>query len=113
MGTIKEMYKEWQDLKNKSLSYQRAGIDDNMTDEMYQKHSAMRNRIEEIEKEMFPLLPDQERVVFDKTEATDAEEQLDRFYTNNCLIHWIKIKEEINVKDNLVDGEVVFAPIPK
>lgn len=109
---IKEMYTEWKSLKNESINYQRAGIDDMMTDKMHERDTYVFNRIKEIEEEMFPTLQGQVKIVFDNTPIEDAERQQDRFYVGNYLVNWIKVKEDLTKANGLVCGEVIYAPVP-
>jgi hypothetical protein len=109
---VKEMYNEWKALKTESINYQRAGIDDMMTDKMRERDTYVYNRIKEIETQMFPNLPNQEKLTFNNTPIEEAERQQDRFYTGNYLVNWIKIKEDISVNKGLVSGEVIYAPKP-
>lgn len=112
MVNTKELFNEWRALRGESINYQRAGADDIMTEKMRERDSYVFNRINEIEKEMFPLLQGQEKIIFDNTPIENAERLQDRFYTGSYLVHWIKIKEEITAKNGLVSGEVIYAPIP-
>lgn len=109
---ITEMYNEWQALKTESIKYQRAGIDDMMTDKIHERDTYVYNRIKEIEKQMFPNLPNQIKLTFENTPVDDAERQQDRFYIGSYLVNWIKIKDELIVNNGLVNGEVIYAPKP-
>lgn len=55
MKTPNELLKEWTDLRIEALSFQRAGIDDAMTDKMHERDTYNFNRRKEIEGELQSL----------------------------------------------------------
>lgn len=49
MKTVQELFEEWKVVRNKCVNYARAGVDDEMNLEMYDKHSVLYDRKKEIE----------------------------------------------------------------
>lgn len=108
---IKAMYKEWDELKTKSISYQRAGADGYLSEAMQKDDTRIYNRIKEIEKDLFPVLA-HEKIVFDNTPIEESERQQDRFYTGSYLVNYIEIEKNITLNNGLVSGYVIFAKTP-
>ena len=106
------MYDELQSLKLESINYQRAGVDDGMTAKMHERDTYVYDRIKELEKQMLTLVIGQEKIVFNNTTVEMAKRQQDKFYTEDYLVDWVRLKNDIHIMDGLVNGEVIYIPKP-
>lgn len=105
---IKQLYNEWKSLKSESINFQRAGIDDNMSESMHKRDTYVFNRIKEIEPIIFAALTERQTLTFNNKIRHEMWQECDLLY----YAGWIEVENTIKCDQfscDTVTGSVTYA----
>lgn len=109
MADLKEMIIEWRKLCSERIGFMRAGADG--VDFDFERDRMVAQRIEELEKMIFPLLTERQTLNFNNTPRPDMWRSCDALRYSG----WIEVESNIQCDQfrcDTVTGSVVFAKDP-